>query len=402
VSKSWRVRLVRAAVTAALVFVLPVLTAAYTLVFYDGRRIEIPANYTVTRTTLTYERAPGMFVTLQLSLIDVAATERVNQQPLGALTTLTAAPPTEAPEVKITPSNSNRLTITNASLEPARQARLKSEVAYEQRRRELGLPTVAETRRRELALSAETLEISRERRAQEESDEAQWRGRASDLRAELYDVNARIDFLQARVAELPSSSASPSILGGVVSSYPIGQTGPFGQVGPYGQTGPYGQIGGTNYPYRQRTYSAPGYRDNRSGGSRASNRGDRSGRYGRNPNGFGIGRYGYGYPGAPTGYGYPGSPTGYGYPGYPTGYGYPGYGYPGLPTGYGYPGYPTANGYPDVFGTQPYGVADSYDAEQLRAQLNDLLSTRAGLQARWRSLEEDARRAGVPPGWLRP
>jgi len=35
-------------------------------------------------------------------------------------------------------------------------------------------------------------------------------------------------------------------------------------------------------------------------------------------------------------------------------------------------------------------------------QLNDLLSQRAGMQARWRDLEEEARRAGAYPGWLRP
>ena len=32
-------------------------------------------------------------------------------------------------------------------------------------------------------------------------------------------------------------------------------------------------------------------------------------------------------------------------------------------------------------------------------QLN---AARAGLSARWRELEDEARRAGAPPGWLRP
>jgi hypothetical protein len=38
----------------------------------------------------------------------------------------------------------------------------------------------------------------------------------------------------------------------------------------------------------------------------------------------------------------------------------------------------------------------------LITQLDDLLGKRAALQARWRDLEEEARRAGAYPGWLRP
>jgi hypothetical protein len=44
----------------------------------------------------------------------------------------------------------------------------------------------------------------------------------------------------------------------------------------------------------------------------------------------------------------------------------------------------------------------SYERQELILQLNDLLSQRAGLQARWRALEEETRRAGAYPGWLRP
>jgi hypothetical protein len=44
----------------------------------------------------------------------------------------------------------------------------------------------------------------------------------------------------------------------------------------------------------------------------------------------------------------------------------------------------------------------SYDRTILLTRLHELESVRAGLEARWRLLEDEARRAGAPPGWLRP
>src|SRR5205085_2443135 len=52
-----------------------------------------------------------------------------------------------------------------------------------------------------------------------------------------------------------------------------------------------------------------------------------------------------------------------------------------------------------------YGSPNSnyyYDQANLINRLHELEAARAGLQARWRVLEEDARRAGAQPGWLRP
>jgi hypothetical protein len=42
------------------------------------------------------------------------------------------------------------------------------------------------------------------------------------------------------------------------------------------------------------------------------------------------------------------------------------------------------------------------DRETLTRRLRELELERAGLQARWRLLEDEARRAGASPGWLRP
>src|SRR5918999_1211653 len=71
--------------------------SAYTVVMRNGRRVEIPNTFTVTKSTLTYETAPGIQVTIQLAGIDVAATERVNGQAAGSLFATAAKPTAPAP-----------------------------------------------------------------------------------------------------------------------------------------------------------------------------------------------------------------------------------------------------------------------------------------------------------------
>src|SRR5882762_443295 len=68
----------------ALLILLTNVTVAYTIVFRDGHRIETPPVFTLTETTLTYEAAPGISRTVQLILIDIAATERVNNEAPGS------------------------------------------------------------------------------------------------------------------------------------------------------------------------------------------------------------------------------------------------------------------------------------------------------------------------------
>src|SRR5689334_4484529 len=67
----------------SLLLAIGVSASAYTLVLRDGRRLEIPAEFILTKTTLTYEISPGFNQTLLLTLVDIAATERVNGEPLG-------------------------------------------------------------------------------------------------------------------------------------------------------------------------------------------------------------------------------------------------------------------------------------------------------------------------------
>lgn len=333
-----------------LVMVLPALAAAYTLVLRDGRQLEVGGKVTVTQTTVTYERAPGFNVTLQLSIIDIPATERINNLPPGSFLKFTQkdrAPHNAA-------AAHTRVTITNAQLEASRRTRLESERAYEQRRRELGLPTLEETRRREQMEADEVRETLREQRILKQNDEAYWRDRAGELRAELVQVDAQIAYLNARLAELPSAS----VFTGVV----IGGGGPFL---PYGSArGSFGQgWRGPAIARRPGVYVAPNRGASVSGQLRFGS-GHTSGRVVLNP-AFGRGRFGHGR------------------------------------GGFGSLGLPYGTTYPSLL-TQPFGFESSYERAAVTEQLHELFKVRAGLQARWRLLEDEARRAGAPPGWLRP
>jgi hypothetical protein len=169
---------------------------AYTVVMRDGRRVEIPNEFTVTNSTLTYAVGNGFQVTIQLNTVDIAATERANNQPSGSLLQKAGAPAA----VPATPQARARRSITNQDLEVYRKARVENERAYEEKRQELGLPS-AEDRRREVAeIEDRTLEQVRSMRAQEE---AYWRSRAEAMRAEAAANEAR--FGSTRAQEIPWS-----------------------------------------------------------------------------------------------------------------------------------------------------------------------------------------------------
>ena len=153
--------------------------SAYTVVMRDGRRVEIPNEFTVTNSTLTYDVGSGMQVTIQLNTVDIAATERANSELAGALLRRASAPVVPVEPQRRT--NAGR-TVTNAELEKFRQARVENE----NQRRELGLPSMEDRQQEVAAIEDRTLEQVRSMRAQEE---AYWRSRAEALRAEAA-VNA--------------------------------------------------------------------------------------------------------------------------------------------------------------------------------------------------------------------
>src|SRR5256885_2201578 len=191
-------------VTAAVLLLLAcaVTASAYTLVFRDGRRMEIPSEFTVTGTILTYEISPGFTKTMQTILIDVAATERANNEAPGSFFKHREE---EAP-VATEPVPKAVRTLTNRDLAAIRQRRIESEQAYESRRTELGLPTVEETRNRQEAESAALHAQLREGSVAKAREETYWRERARQLRTEIATGDTQINYLRGRVSEANESS----------------------------------------------------------------------------------------------------------------------------------------------------------------------------------------------------
>ena len=184
--------------------------SAYTLVMRSGRRVEIPNTFTLTKSTLTYETAPGIQVTIQLVSIDVAATERVNGQPAGSFLASTAE--RKAPAPVQTPRTQATRSITNSDLEVYRRARVDSD----RQRQELGLPS-AEDRRREVEeIDNRTQEQIRDMRSREELEF--WRTRATTLEAQLSATAAQANAPQ--MYDVPW--AYPYGVGLVTSGFPFG------------------------------------------------------------------------------------------------------------------------------------------------------------------------------------
>jgi hypothetical protein len=379
----------RLAASLVLALILPLAASAYTVVLRDGRRIEIPAKFVVTPATLTYEVAAGINITLQMSAIDIEATERANQEPGGSLLRRAEEPSeigpaipsastprpaaTTSPRAGSTPPTPQRSlrTVTNRDLEAARRARLASEAAYERRRRELGLPSLAEARRRASEEAARARTELRQSMSEEAQAEGYWRAQASELRSQLAALNAQIDYVRGLLAGLPDRPAvgSYTVLASVGVLFPgRGATGfppnVIGRPGLIGQPGINGNpafIARAPHIGHQSVFVAPNI------GPQLTAR-----------VGFGGGstrgqvllnttplRRGFGHPTV-----------------FPRGL-------------YASPATLLGSTYTDE-------SVYEYDRATLVQRLRELELERAGLQARWRILEDEARRAGALPGWLRP
>jgi hypothetical protein len=307
----------------ALLIVLANAAVAYTVVFRDGHRVEVPPVFILSTTTLTYEAAPGINRTVQLVLIDVAATERANNEAPGSF--FKHAEPNQVGATGAALTRSARHTLTNLDLEPIRQRRIESEQNYEKRRIELGLPSVAETRRRQSVEEDTTLDLVRRRAAAEANDEAYWRSRAGGLRNEILTVDAEINYVRGQlgsVRQVPLIAQS-FIIGGAPFGSFRGRPG-MSQPGA-GRMGAQGPIAGSQ------SLTNLGVGVLRS----------------RRPSRFGFPRGGFG-----------------------------------------------------LFPIIPFGYADN--SYNLSVRLDDLLERRAGLEALWRELENEARIAKVPQVWLAP
>lgn len=325
----------------ALALLLPVAACAYTVVMRGGHRVEIPDKFEVTETALTYETTRGIYVTLQMSSIDIAATERANGEGAGSLIKHAG----QQPEPQTSPAtnpNAARATrtLTNLDLEQTRRTRIESEAAYERRRKELGLPSREETERRRQEESARARELLSRSEGDAAETESYWRTRATALRDEIYALDAEINYFRARVAETSDTIST-------VSFATIGSPAPF--IFSTGrQTPPLAanQRPLANQPARQQAVN----------------------NVGRTRSGFSLTFA---------------SPSGF------------------FRHGRGFNQCLFAPCVQNFAATYPYNY-NPYDRSVLISRLRELEAARAGLQARWRLLEDEARRAGAQPGWLRP
>ena len=337
-----------AQVMAAIVLTLLIAgsAAAYTIVMRGGRRIEIPSQFVITKTTLTYEVSPGIQVSMATAAIDIAETEKANREKPGSfMSRLQAGSGTPVQKAAAR-------TITNRDLEVSARRRHESEAAYEIRRKELGLPTLEESRKRAAVVPDLTPEIEQALAADRDS-ESYWRSRASTLRTEIAAVDAEIRYVRQRLDEVPFNSlAGSTIITGFAG---------FGApVVSFGNRGGRHTFGG-GHMRRPNVFVAPRTGPQLSGRIGFGG-GTSRGRVFLNPRGH-FGRRPFG--------------------------GVPGIGFPGPVLGAAY----------SSFG-QNYDF--TYERSELITRFNELAATRAGLNARWRELEEEARRAGAMPGWLRP
>ena len=214
--------LAKSGMAVVLVLICSIAASAYTLVLRSGVRGEIPDEFTLTRTTLTYELAPGFTQTIMVSSIDIPATERANNQPYGSFFKQRALAPVDPQSPRTSPPaeppSQAVKTVTNSDLATFRQRRIESEKAYEKRRLQLGLPTVAESRRRQAAAEADFRAELRERSLADKEEERYWRTRARELRTEISAVNNQINYVRGRLNEVNETA---SMRRSWTSTYPI-------------------------------------------------------------------------------------------------------------------------------------------------------------------------------------
>ena len=165
-----------------LTFVSWTIADAYTIVFYSGMRIEIPDNFVVTSDAAIYEVAPGVKFSFRLKSIDIPATERANNASAGSFLRRVGAQ-VQAPQSTTATQKATR-TITNRDLEPYERARVSSELTWNKRQKELGLPSLEETRREAARREAALDEFLAKKRLEQEAN------RQRELEAQLFSEMA--------------------------------------------------------------------------------------------------------------------------------------------------------------------------------------------------------------------
>lgn len=243
--------LFRAGLAALLILTLTAAADAYTLVLRSGRLVTIPDDFKVTPAAVTYEVSPGNWVTVWLSNVDFAATERANSEPAGSFAKRVMK---ETEGARVTPATASgslgqgrgdgRKVVTNEDLEPSRLRRQAQEQDYERTRRERGMPSKQELRRsveeRDRMLHELARQI-REEKAQAELESL--RAELAKARRELHEHDLRLS--QQAVTYAPAYAPA--------DYFPYFYTPPI-QVIPafrFGHRRGFGRGGFGHHPYRR-------------------------------------------------------------------------------------------------------------------------------------------------------
>jgi hypothetical protein len=280
-----------------------------------------------------------------MASVDIEATERANNEPTGGL--LKRAEPQQA---TINAANRrarpSRRELTPRDIEAARRARAQSEQAYERRRIELNLPSLEDARRKREDETEWLAETAGRIRLDEAQAESYWRARADQLRTELAALDAQINYVRAGLAQIPENVGigAYGLIAGSAPFYP-------------------GQRVVTRFPA---VTGNPGFMRGADTGAQNPGFINYGGVLTRGRIPLNAGRA-------------------------PVGYGRRWMARPGIIFS------------PVIAYGLPYSNYD-YSGERsgLIFRLRELEAARAGFQARLRALEEEARRAGALPGWLRP
>lgn len=217
-----------------MLLVLVSTTSAYSIVMRGGKRVEIPAQFSVTGTTLTYEAAPGFLITLQMAAIDIPATELANNEAPGSLMRRAVEKIQTGLETDVSQVPKAARSITNRDLASFQRVRLDSEQAYEQRLKDQGLPPLAVLRAEAAANSERSWQEMARKRAEVEAKE-----KALELQAQIAALAAQLSVLQARGNEVSAEPQSP--FNTFDNGYSVFDS--YGQYGPYDPYGSYGPFG---------------------------------------------------------------------------------------------------------------------------------------------------------------